>query len=169
EANGVGETGEERAELARKFLDILSTGLHDAMASTPDILYVAAAGNDDSDVEFDLTIPSSYELPNLLVVGAVDQAGTRTSFTSMGKNVIVYANGFEVDSYVPGGERMKMSGTSMASPNAMNLAAKLVTLKPSLTPTAVIELIKRGADTIEGQDELLLLNPKATVELLQGS
>ncbi|MFH1843373.1 MAG: S8 family serine peptidase, partial [bacterium] len=47
EANGVGETGEERAELARKFLDILSTGLHDAMASTPDILYVAAAGNDD--------------------------------------------------------------------------------------------------------------------------
>ena len=30
-----------------------------------------AAGNDDSDVAFDRTIPSAYDLPNILVVGAV--------------------------------------------------------------------------------------------------
>ena len=52
----------------------------------------------------------------LRVVGAVDQAGDPTDFTSGGRNVKVYANGFQVESYVPGGGTMKMSGTSMASP-----------------------------------------------------
>jgi subtilisin family serine protease len=168
EANGVGESAEARAELARQIIDILSQGLEKAMAKTPGILYVAAAGNEDSDVEFNVVIPSNFELPNLLVVGAVDQAGDRTSFTSMGDNVVVYANGFEVDSYVPGGRRMAMSGTSMSSPNAANLAAKLITLDPTLTPEKTIALIKEGADSLEDRQDLKLMNPKRSVELLKG-
>jgi subtilisin family serine protease len=117
-------------------------------------------------VEFDVFIPANFVLPNLLVVGAVDQAGRRTDFTSMGQNVIVYSNGFEVDSSVPGGARMQMSGTSMASPNVTNLAAKLLALKSDLEPAAVIELIKKGSDRLEDQQDLLLINPKATVALL---
>jgi subtilisin family serine protease len=101
------------------------------------------------------------------VVGAVDQAGERTGFTSMGENVVVYANGFEVESYVPGGARMAMSGTSMASPNALNLAAKLITLDPSLDPERVIGLMVEGADSLPEQPGLKLLNPKASVALLK--
>jgi subtilisin family serine protease len=167
EANNVGDSAEQRAELASQVLSILSKGLHDAMAGAPEILFVSSAGNEDSDVEFDQVIPSSFELPNLLIVGAVDQAGEPTSFTSSGRNVVVYANGFEVESFVPGGERMKMSGTSMSSPNAMNLAAKLIALDPELTPAAVIDLVKRGADRKEGALAYLLLNPKRSVELLE--
>jgi subtilisin family serine protease len=96
----------------------------------------------------------------------VDQAGERTSFTSMGENVVVYANGFEVMSYVPGGERMAMSGTSMASPNAANLAAKLVAMDPSLTPPQLITLIEEGSDSLASDPELKLINPKATAALL---
>jgi len=167
EANNVGGNAEARAELASKVLSILSKGLHDAIESAPEILFVSSAGNEDSDVEFDQVIPSSFELPNLLIVGAVDQAGEPTSFTCTGRNVVVYANGFEVESYVPGGERMKMSGTSMSSPNVMNLAAKLIALDPELTPAEVIDLIKRGADRKEGALAYLLLNPKRSVELLE--
>lgn len=167
EANGIGETAEQRAELASKILSILRKGLHDAIQAAPEILFVNAAGNEDADVEFDEVIPSSFDLPNLLIVGAVDQAGEPTSFTSSGRNVVVYANGFEVESYVPGGEQIKASGTSMSSPNVMNLAAKLITLKPTLKPTAVIELIKKGADRKEGTHPYLLLNPKRSVELLR--
>jgi len=166
EANGVGDSAEERAKLAREMIDILSEGLHGAMAATPEILYVTAAGNDDNDVEFDVVIPSNFELANLMVIGAVDQAGDPTGFTSGGRNVRVYANGFRVDSDVPGGGRMKMSGTSMASPNVCNLAAKLITLDPALQPDRVIELIEQGADAHAEHGEILLMNPLRSAELL---
>jgi subtilisin family serine protease len=167
EANGIGANAEERKAMTEEIFGALDKGLHNALASAPEILFVIAAGNDDSDVEFERVIPSGYELENIMVVGAVDQAGERTSFTSMGENVVVYANGFEVDSYVPGGERMAFSGTSMASPNALNLAAKLFTVQPSLQPSEVIDLIERGADELEGQKGLKLLNPAASLVLLQ--
>jgi subtilisin family serine protease len=79
---------------------------------------------------------------------------------------VVYADGYEVESYVPGGSRMKLSGTSMASPNVANLAAKLIALDPSLTPVQVIELIKKGATTSE-DGRLHLIDPKASVALLK--
>ena len=101
------------------------------------------------------------------MVGAVDQAGERTSFTSGGKGVSIFANGFEVESYVPGGERMKLSGTSMASPNAANLAAKLITLRPQLTPAEVMALIEKGAGSLADQPDLKLIHPKKTVGLLE--
>jgi subtilisin family serine protease len=166
EANGIGETAEERQAMTEKIFGTLDRGLHDAMASAPEILFVIAAGNDDSDVAFDRTIPSAYELPNILVVGAVDQAGERTGFTSMGENVVVYANGFEVESYVPGGARQAANGTSMASPNAANLAAKLFTVDPELSTNEVISLIVQGADELEDGEGLKLLNPAQSMALL---
>jgi hypothetical protein len=168
ERNGIGADAEERREIARKVFALQREGLYDAIKNAPDILFVCAAGNADNDVEFDEYIPSSFDLPNLLTVGAVDQSGAPTSFTSFGRTVQVYANGFEVESYVPGGARMKMSGTSMASPNAANLAAKLLAVDPTLTPPQVIDLIKKGADRrTEGGRSFLLMNPKRTLELLR--
>ena len=147
-------------------LGILEEGLREAMASTPQILYCVAAGNSDSDVEFDVSIPANFDLDNMIVVGAVDQAGERTSFTSMGENVVVYANGFEVESYVPGGGRQAANGTSMASPNAANLAIKLITVDPELSTSEVISLIEDGADQLEGAGGLKLLNPAESMALL---
>jgi len=166
EANGVGANAEERAEMAKEMISILSEGLNRAMVDSPDILFVTAAGNDDNDVEFDVVIPSSFNLPNLMVVGALDQAGDPTSFTSGGMNVRVYANGFQVESYVPGGETMKMSGTSMASPNVCNLAAKLITRKPELKPSEVVYIIEQGADAHPDHPDILRMNAKRTGMLL---
>lgn len=167
EANGIGESAEERQAMTEKIFGTLDTALHSAMASTPEILYCVAAGNDDSDVKFHRNIPSAYDLPNIMVVGAVDQAGERTSFTSVGENVVVYANGFEVESYVPGGDRIAMSGTSMASPNAANLAAKVFAEDPSLTPEQVIDFIEEGADELASQAGLKLIHPKNTLALVE--
>jgi subtilisin family serine protease len=166
ESNGVTDP-EERAAKTREIFGILKTGLSDALASAPEILFITAAGNDDNDVEFDEVIPSNFQLPNLITVAAVDQAGDPTSFTSTGRNVVIYANGYEVDSFVPGGGRMKASGTSMASPNALNLAAKLFALDPALTPARVIELMKKGATPRNGDPSFLLINPQQTIELLR--
>lgn len=168
ERNGIGKSAEERRVIAKQVFKLQKDALYESIQSAPDILFVAAAGNADNDVQFDDYIPSGFDLPNLLVVGAVDQAGEPTSFTSFGPTVQVYANGFEVESYVPGGQRMAMSGTSMASPNAANLAGKLLALDPTLTPPQVIELIKEGADEQQyGEQTFLLMNPKQSVALLK--
>jgi len=166
EKNGEGDA-EKRKQEAREIFDIGKNGLYEALKSAPDILFITAAGNSNNDVNFDEVIPSSFVLPNLVTVGAVDQAGDETSFTSFGSNVIAYADGFEVESFIPGGSRLKLSGTSMASPEVANLAAKLFALKPELKPADVINLIKQGLDQNPQNSRILLLNPKKTVGLLK--
>ena len=161
EANGVEKDAAKRAELAREIFKIGRDALYEALKSAPEILFVCAAGNSDDDNQFQELIPSSFQLPNMITVGAVDQAGDRTSFTTFGKNVEVYANGFEVDSYIPGGDRLKFSGTSMASPNVANLAAKIIAVKPSLKPAEVAALIKQGAEK-GGSENFTLIHPKNT-------
>jgi subtilisin family serine protease len=167
ELNGIGKDADERKAMAGEMFDMVKEGLHAALESAPDILFVGGAGNSDNDITFDEFIPPMFEMPNLLIAGAVDQAGEVTGFTSFGPTVNIYSNGFEVESYVPGGDRMKLSGTSMASPNVANLAAKLISLDDSLTPARVVELILAGADELKEGDQLLrIMNPKRSVELL---
>jgi subtilisin family serine protease len=166
ELNNIGATPEERKALARKIFDIGWDSLYDAIASAPEILFVTSAGNADSDNAFEEYLPSSFDLPNILSVGAVDQAGDETGFTSFGK-VDVYANGFQVESYVPGGDRLPFSGTSMSSPNVVNLAAKLLAVDPSLTATQLRELILAGCDDhVTGDRTVRLINPARSMELL---
>lgn len=165
EANGIGKTADERRKIAIEVLNIDSHALTEALSNAPEILFVPAGGNSNSDVSFDRFIPADIDLPNVLTVGAVDQAGDEASFTSYGERVRVYANGFQVDSVVPGGSRMRNSGTSMAAPQVTNLAAKLFALDPKLTPTDVIKLILDGA-TKSADGKRLLINPKASVALL---
>jgi len=166
ELNGIGDNAEDRLAMAQKIFAVVHDGLRDAIASAPEILFVTSAGNSDNDAEFDLMIPSSYDLPNILTVGAVDQAGEETSFSTFGSNVDVHANGFEVMSYVPGGDRMAMSGTSMSSPNVVNLAAKILAVDPEMTPQEVVDLMKAGAETSD-DGRITLINPKTTLEMME--
>ncbi len=167
EANGIGSDAEERGRMAREMFDIEKDALYNAMKDAPEILFVNAAGNDNDDVAFEDYYPAAFDLPNLLVVGAVDKAGDVTSFTSFGKTVDVYANGYEVESYIPGGEKLAASGTSASSPNAVNLAAKLIAIDPSLNPPEVIDLITAGAEP--NTEGLPVMNPKRSLELLKKS
>ncbi len=167
EKNGYGSNAGQRAAEARKIFDIMSGGLRAAIESAPGILFVAAAGNSDADVAFEEFCPSSFDLPNLLAAGAVDRAGRETSFTCFGERIRIYSNGFEVEGIVPGGRQLAFSGTSMAAPQVVNLAAKLLALKTSLTPTEIIELIEAGATKSKGAKQFLLIHPSKTVELLR--
>jgi subtilisin family serine protease len=61
---------------------------------------------------------------------------------------------------------MKLSGTSMASPNTANLAAKIIAVNPKLKPPEVIAIITSTADrTADGRRNLI--NPRKAVELAQ--
>jgi hypothetical protein len=167
EQNGIGKTPEERKQMARDQFEVMKKGLEEAFKSAPEILFVGGAGNSDNDVQFDEFIPPMFVLPNLMIAGAVDQAGDATTFTSFGPTVSVYSNGFEVESYLPGGDKAKFSGTSMASPNVVNLAAKLLAIDPTLKPEETIQLILDGCDEAkEGDRTMRIINPKKSAELL---
>ena len=158
----IGKTPDERKAIAREYFDIQKDALTKAFASAPDILFVTAAGNSNQDASFAEDIPAGIVLPNLLTVGAVDKAGDEASFTSYGPTVKVHANGYQVESVIPGGEKLAESGTSMASPQVVNLAAKILAVAPKLTPSQVIALIRDNADkTPDGRRTLI--NPKKTL------
>ena len=158
----IGKTTDERKSLAREYFEIEKNALTKAIAGAPKILFVAAAGNSNNDASFSEDIPAGIVLPNLLVVGAVDKAGDEASFTSYGPTVVVHANGYQVESVIPGGEKLAESGTSMASPQVANLAAKILVVNPKLKPAEVIELIRSTADkTADGRRTLV--NPKKAV------
>jgi subtilisin family serine protease len=164
----IGKTPDERKAIARDYFDIQKDALTKAFASAPAILFVTAAGNSNQDASFVEDIPAGIVLPNLLTVGAVDKAGDEASFTSYGPTVKVHANGYQVVSLIPGGEKIAESGTSMASPQVVNLAAKILAVNPQLTPTQVIALIRDNADkTPDGRRTLI--NPKKTLAAAQAS
>jgi subtilisin family serine protease len=54
----------------------------------------------------------------------------------------------EVPSVIPNGETVPLSGTSMASPNVANLAAKMIAVNPDLTPAQVITIIRETGEPI---------------------
>jgi len=162
----IGKTPDERKTIAREYFDMGKDALTKAFAGAPDILFITAAGNSNQDASFAEDIPADIVLPNLLTVGAVDKAGDEASFTSYGPTVVVHANGYQVDSFIPGGERLAESGTSMASPQVVNLAAKILAVKPKLTPPQVIALIRDTADkTADGRRTLI--NPKKALAAAQ--
>ncbi|MFO1271114.1 MAG: S8 family serine peptidase [Rubrivivax sp.] len=163
---GIGKTPEARKTAAREMFEIQKTALTEAFASAPEILFVTAAGNSNEDPDFVEDIPAAIVLPNLLTVGAVDLAGDEASFTSYGKVVKVHANGYQVESFLPGGARVALSGTSMAAPQVANLAAKLLAVNPKLTPTDLVRIIEGTAErTADGRRNLI--NPRKAVAAAQ--
>jgi hypothetical protein len=169
EASGAGGTPEERQRLARQIFEIEADALRSAIESAAEILFVASVINADVDTRFVEDAPSSFETPNLLSVAVVDRAGDEASFTSYGK-VDIWAHGVGVPTRTPGGEVVPMSGASIATPQVVNLAAKLLALRPQLSVAELRSAIVEPADervTPEGRT-LLLLNPKASVERVVG-
>jgi subtilisin family serine protease len=162
---GAGADPAERKRRALELFQICHDAVETAIKSAPNTLFVCAAGNSDSNAGFEKDVPASLHLPNLIAVGAVNQAGDETSFTSYGDTVVVDADGYNVESYVPGGTRLQLSGTSMPSPNVVSLAAKLFALDPSLTPMQAVDLIKRGATASE-DGRRHLIDEKRSVALM---
>jgi subtilisin family serine protease len=164
----IGKTPEERKQVAREYFDIQKDALTKAFSSAPGILFITSAGNSNENASFAEDIPAGIVLPNLLTVGAVDKAGDETSFTSYGPTVAVHANGYQVESFMPGGEKLAESGTSMSSPQVTNLAAKILAVNPKLKPPQVIKLIRDTAEkTSDGRRTLI--DPKKALAAAQRS
>lgn len=161
-ANGVPEA--DRAAEAQRLFAIEAKGLRDAIASAPGILFIAAAGNANDSAAFSATVPSGIEAANVMTVAAVGSDGVPTTFTTTGPTIDIAANGYRVDSNVPNGLRARFSGTSMASPNVVNVAAKLLAVDPKLTVAELRALLESTATP--GPEGVRLVDAKAAMAKL---
>ncbi|HLM58163.1 MAG TPA: S8 family serine peptidase [Pyrinomonadaceae bacterium] len=116
------------------------------------VLFVAAAGNDGANADRLPHYPSSYKLPNVLSVAALDRRDRLASFSNYGaKNVHVAAPGKEILSTWPGNAYQEHSGTSMATPFVSGVAALVLSRESNLS---VRELRDRLTDTADKLDVL---------------
>jgi hypothetical protein len=147
---------------AKAIFDNINAALEESFRNAPEILFVAGAGNEDEDVDFVRSFPAGLNLPNVITVGAVDVSLQPAGFTSYGKSIDVYANGFEVPSKVPGGMPINISGTSLSAPQVTNLAGKMLAVNPKLTVAQLRAIIEETA-TAEGPRGLKVINPAAAM------
>jgi len=116
------------------------------------ILFVAAAGNASTDNDRHPHYPSSYDLPNVISVAALDRNDQLASFSNWGaKHVAIAAPGVEILSTWLGDEYKESSGTSMATPVVAGVAALIVAKEPRIS---VEELRKRIVTSVDKLDSL---------------
>lgn len=156
---------QERKTLAKKLFADLKESLYEGITNCPVTLFVVGAGNSNSIVEEEDFVPSSFQLPNVLSIGAVNHQGKRTGFTSIGKNVQLYANGSYVDTVIPNGSTIQTSGTSIAAPQVCNLAAMMLSIRPTLSVLKLKQYMLQYADRML-EENILVLHPKRTIEQL---
>jgi len=118
------------------------------MYENPDILFVAAAGNDGSNNDDTLQGPAylSRFFPNVITVAAVDDDGNLASFSNFGRySVNIGAPGVCIRSCAISNQTAEMSGTSMAAPAVSGLACYLRYLNPKLTAPELRQIIEQTA------------------------
>lgn len=99
------------------------------------VTVVVAAGNSNTSA----CTSSPANLTSAITVAAADSSDARASYSNYGTCVDIYAPGSAIISAWYGGDTMyaSMSGTSMATPHAVGVAARILSLNPAFTPSQV--------------------------------
>jgi subtilisin family serine protease len=127
----------------------LSLALKDAIAAgVPEgVVFVAAAGNTEENLDVNAQYPASFDLPNLVSVAATDENDELAPFSNWGaKSVLLGAPGVLILSTLPGERYVLASGTSMAAPMVTGAVALLDSVEPGLEPATIVSRLASSAD-----------------------
>lgn len=125
-----------------------------------DGLFVAGAGNDNNNNDTNPFYPASYNLPNIISVGASDGNEDRADWsTTQHPNDQSNYGANSVDVFAPGsgllstnksgGYSYGVSGTSFATPYVAGVAALLMSMKSDMEPIDIKNCILYSSDTDE--------------------
>ncbi len=126
-----------------------SQALNDSIQAANDagILFVVAAGNNRTDINITPDFPSSYEIPNVISVAAINREGNISSFSNFGVTTVhLAAPGEEIFScYIRSNRAYTfLEGTSMAAPHVSGVAALILSQFPD---ASIAELRNRLLNT----------------------
>lgn len=108
--------------------------VYQIMKNSPHILFVVAAGNEQVDLAESPVYPASFDLPNVIVVGATNDAGELAPFSNFdAKRIDVVAPGVDILSTWNDGGYKAVSGTSMATPIVTGRIAKHWSAHPNMS------------------------------------
>jgi subtilisin family serine protease len=144
---GLKPTQEEVVMGTAYMLNLLTQRGRTLVDQAPNTLFVFAAGNEGLDNDKFPTFPTNIVGDNVLSVAATFEFAKLASFSNYGaKMVDVAAPGVLINSYIPGDKRMKVSGTSQASPYVAGVAAAVKEANPRLRPKEIKAIIMGTVD-----------------------
>ena len=131
-------------------------------ANAAGIIFVAAAGNSNADLDSNPSYPASYEVSNIVSVAALTIGQQRASYSNYGAtSVHLAAPGSGILSTTPGNTYSSFSGTSMAAPHVTGALALLLGYQSSLTNAQVVQRLLESGREIAG-----LVDPSTGVRLV---
>ena len=133
-------------------------------ASSADILFVAAAGNNSSNNDAVPFYPASFDAANVIAVAATDPNDALWGLSNYGAaSVHIGAPGVGILSTWPGGQYFPMTGTSMATPHVSGAAA-LVLSACQLTTPELKSTILNNVDVLTSLTGLVSTNGRLNVD-----
>ncbi|MGC9452347.1 MAG: S8 family serine peptidase [Oceanipulchritudo sp.] len=130
--------------------------LEDAIrqAEMADVLFIAAAGNEGTNIDPEPRYPTSYPVPNIVAVASYTREGYRSSFSNYGPATVhVAAPGSDIYSSTYAGDPAVinayegLSGTSMATPHVSGIMALMRAQFPSESYQSLVNRLLDSADT----------------------
>jgi subtilisin family serine protease len=150
-------------------------GLLDAItaAAKQDILFVAAAGNNNSDNDTAPRYPTSYSTAPftgheaVISVASITSSGSRSSFSNYGAtSVDIAAPGSDIWSTISNGGYGSFNGTSMATPHVSGAVALYASLFPNATSAQIREALLVSVTTTASVFDLVASDGRLDVSAM---
>lgn len=130
-------------------------------------IFVAAAGNDYSDIDLYPHYPASYDLDNIVSVAATDHFDKKADFSNFGlQSVDLAAPGVNILSSTPNNDYQFYSGTSMATPHVTGAIGLSWSSNPGLSSLEIKNAVLNSVDSISSMQEITVTGGRLNVRKL---